>query len=334
MVTLREVATDAGVSVSTASRVLTGARPVQADNARAVLESAARLGYRGHHTARALRVQATQSVGVIVPVISNPFFPILVQAIERALHHEHDLAVLLCDSQDDAELEASRIRALLDRQVDALLCVPCHVRDSAPAVKAAARAAPVVQIDRWTEGANADIVSIDHAAGIRAAVDHLLKRGCERFAYVGARTTNAAARVRVAAFREHLAQTGMTDGPVLTGTYTIGWGRDAAAQLLDGDSSLDAIVCGNDLIAIGVLDGLRASGVAIPDDISVTGFDGIDFTRSTAPALTTVEQPVERIAARTVELLLERIRGSTARRRVDRFAGELIVRRSTGGGDG
>jgi LacI family transcriptional regulator len=334
VVTLREVAADAGVSASTASRVLSGARPVRADNARAVLESAARLGYRGHHTARALRVQATQSVGVIVPVISNPFFPVLVQAIERALHHTHDLAVLLCDSQDDARLEASRIRALLDRRVDALLCVPCHVRDSAPAVQAAARAIPTVQIDRWTDEADADVVSVDHAAGIRAAVDHLLASGREWFAYVGARTTNAAARARVTAFREHLAKADKTSGPVLAGTYTIEWGRDVAAELVGGDPPIDAIVCGNDLIAIGVLDHLRDRGVAVPDDIAVTGFDGIDFTRSTAPALTTVSQPVERIAARTVELLLQRIRGSKAPRRVDRFAGKLVVRASTGGSDG
>lgn len=334
MVSLRDVAADAGVSTSTASRVLSGARPVRADNARAVLESAARLGYRGHHTARSLRTQTTRSVGVVVPVISNPFFPVLVQAIERALHHEHDLAVLLCDSQDRAALEAERVTALLDRQVDALLCVPCHVRDSADAIGRAAATVPVVQIDRWTDDTVADVVSIDHAAGIRDVVEHLLDTGRRRLAYVGAETTNAAARTRTGAFRGRLDDAGRAVGPVLAGTYTISWGREAADRLLAGDDPPDAVVCGNDLIAIGVLDRLRELGVSVPDDIALTGFDGIDFTRSTAPALTTVAQPVERIAARTVELLLERIGGSDADHRVDRIAGELIVRDSTEPGHG
>ncbi|CAN5911107.1 LacI family DNA-binding transcriptional regulator [soil metagenome] len=329
MVTLRDVAADAGVSISTASRVLTGARPVKADNARAVLESASRLGYRGHHIARSLRTQATQSVGVIVPVISNPFFPVLVQAIERALHHEHDLAVLLCDSQDSAALEAQRIGALLERQVDALLCVPCHVHESSDAIRAAAATVPVVQIDRWTDDSVVDIVSIDHAAGIRTVVEHLIGTGRHRLAYVGADTTNAAARTRATAFRKRLDDAGITPGPVLAGAYTIEWGREAAEQLLRTSGTPDAVVCGNDLIAIGVLDQLRAAGVAVPDDIALTGFDGIDFTLSTAPPLTTVAQPVERIAARTVELLLERIGGSAEPHHVDRFDGDLIVREST-----
>lgn len=333
MVTLREVAADAGVSVSTASRVLTGARPVRADNARRVIESAERLGYRGHHVARSLRTQATRSVGIIVPVISNPFFPLLVQAVERVLHHEHDLAVLLCDSQDRPDLEARRIRALLDRQVDALLCVPCHVADSAPAARTAAAAVPVVQVDRWTDDVHADVVSIDHAHGIRAVVEHLVASGRRRLAYVGAKANNAAAQVRAAAFHDCLNAHSLPDGPRLAGEYTIGWGREAAERLLARGRRLDAIVCGNDLIAIGVLDQLRATRVAVPDDIAVTGFDGIEFTRSTAPPLTTVRQPVERIAARTVELLLERLDRAGEPPRTDRFEGDLVVRGSTGGDD-
>lgn len=334
MVSLREVAAGAGVSVSTASRVLTGARPVRADNARAVIESAERLGYRGHYLARSLRTQATRSVGIIVPVISNPFFPLLVQAVERVLHHEHDLAVLLCDSQDRPDLEASRIRALLDRQVDALVCVPCHVSDSAAAIRTAAAAVPVVQVDRWADDVHADVVSIDHAHGIRAAVDHLVASGRRRLAYVGATVDNAAARVRARAFADCLTAHALPGGRRVAGDYTIQWGREAAVELLAGERRLDAIVCGNDLIAIGVLDHLRGAGLAVPDDIAVTGFDDIEFTRSTAPPLTTVRQPVERIAARTVELLLERLDGVDAPPRIDRFEGVLLIRGSTGGDDG
>lgn len=329
VVTLRDVAAAAGVSVSTASRVLSGARPVRDANASAVLEAASRLGYEAHHVARSLRRQTTQSVGVVVPVISNPFFPLLVQTVERALHHVHGLAVMICDSQDRSELEIERVHALLARQVDALLLVPCHVTRSIDAVRMAADAVPVVQIDRWVDEALTDVVSVDHAAGIRAVVEHVVATGRRRLAYAGAVVTNAAARTRVVAFGDTLERSGLPVGPRVAGTYTIAWGRVAAERLLDADLRLDAIVCGNDLIAMGVLGHLREHGVAVPDDVAVTGFDGIEFTEITTPPLTTVRQPIDRIADRTVDLMLRRIGGATALRQVERLAGELLVRASS-----
>lgn len=332
MVTLRDVAIDAGVSVTTASRVLSGSRTVREENVEAVLRSAEKLGYRTHQVARALRRQSTETVGVIVPVISNPFFPLLVQEIERRLHHAHGLAVLLCDSQDEPSLERERVQALLDRQVDALLMVPCHLELSAVSVERAAAALPVVQVDRRVGGARADVVSVDHAAGIEMAVDHVVGRGRRRIALVGGALTNAAALDRSNAFRRRVRGHGLVTGSLLAGEYTMAWGRRAALRLLEMDTTPDAIVCGNDLIAIGVVEALRDAGVTVPDDIAVTGFDGLEFTGIIRPGITTVAQPIERIAERATALLLRRVQGHQGSPRVELLEPELIVRDSSGDG--
>src|SRR5918998_348563 len=191
-VTIREVAEEAGVSIATASRALSGSRQVTPTTRRAVLAASERLGYRANTVARSLRMGSTATVGMVVPVISNPYFPLLVEAVERELS-AGGRELLLCDSQDDVAIEAARVGALLDRRVDGLLFIPCDRRLSAATLSRARARVPVVQLDRSVDGEDADFVGVDNEVGIRDVVEHLAASGRRTFALVSSEEVDSTA---------------------------------------------------------------------------------------------------------------------------------------------
>jgi LacI family transcriptional regulator len=323
VVTMRDVADAAGVSVATVSRVLNGTRAVGHDATDAVERAVEQLGYRPNRLASSLRRSRTRSVAMVIPHIANPYFPRLVQAVERALvADDHEL--LLADSQDDPRIERRRVRSLMERRVDGLLLVPCHERDSAATL--AEVDVPHVLLDRVVTGVVDDRVVIDDAAGVRDTLAHLREQGRRSVAFVGAEPVTSTARERLETFRSEVDD----DVPILLRDFSLEWGRDAAAQLLAGDLP-DAIVCGNDLTAIGVVRCLRDAGVDLPAQVAVTGYDDVGFAEVCDPPLTTVRQPVDQLGAVAVQLLLERAGGDgpPAPRSVV-LRPQLIVRASTG----
>ncbi|MGW8379439.1 LacI family DNA-binding transcriptional regulator [Streptomyces sp. ODS28] len=331
-VTLRDVAQVSGCSVSTVSRVLAGSRPVGEETARAVREAAERLGYRPNRVARALRSRATGTVGLVVPQITNPFFPFLMRAVERALHAE-GRAVLLADCDEDTGVEASRLDALLERQVDGLVVIPVDEERSRAAVTEAADAVPLVLLDRGCGPGVADSVAVDNAAGMALVLEHLRRAGRSRVCFAGADSGSAAAE-RHAAYVAGAARLD-PEGPGRTelGDFSVEWGRTAAERLWPRRP--DAVVCANDLIAVGVVQRLRQLGVRVPEEVAVTGFDDVAVAGIVEPALTTVRQPVAELAAEAARLLARRPdtgeHGHTPQRTV-RLAPRLIVRESSESG--
>lgn len=303
MATIHDVAKLAGVSTSTVSRVLSRSRAVTPDSARKVLAAAEQLGYRYNAVARALRTNRSGTVGMLVPQISNPFFPALVEAVERRLQRE-GLELFLCDSQRDVDVEARRLRALIERQVDGVIISPYDFTGSAPAVRGIVGQIPVIQVDRRVEGSLTDWVGVDDAAGFTQVVDHLVAAGRCKLVFVSAELTNYSAKARRSAFDSALSRHGLTPAQApLLGGFEVEWGLTAAA-LVDL-SVVDGIVCGNDAIALGLLRGLRKAGVAVPADVAVTGFDDISFAEISDPPLTTVRQHWDVIADECVRLLLQ-----------------------------
>jgi LacI family transcriptional regulator len=331
--TIRDVAEAAGVSISTASRALSGRRKVSPEAERAVLAASQRLGYRANTVARSLRMRSTATVGMVLPGISNPYFPLLVEAVERTLSAT-GRELLLCDSQGDVTIESARVEALLDRRVDGLLFIPCEQRSSAATVMRARHQVPVVQVDRYVEGVDVDFVGVDSQAGLVEVIRHLLDTGCRTFAFVGARTDDSAARERLtaycAAMREHAPASAER---LLLGDYSLDWGRQAGQQLIDAGPLPDAIVCGADIIALGVIAALAESGVQVPGDVAVTGFDDIGFAAVSAPPLTTLRQPADAMVAEAVRMLDQRLSGAApvadSPRRHVLLRPELVVRHST-----
>jgi LacI family transcriptional regulator, galactose operon repressor len=303
-VTIAEVAARAGVSTATVSRALSGRGPVSPEVDRRVRQAASELGYQVNTIARALRNSRTDTVGMVVPNIGNPFFTSLVQSVEHAL--ERDGKVLfLCDAQSDPAVEAKRLRSLVARNVDGIVVSPTHGAHSAAAVLEAARALPLVQLDRFVDGTSTDWVGVDDIAAMRMVLDHLHAGGARTVGFVGSQETNSSSEQRLAGFLRRAGELGMTvdESAVLLGEFSVEWGETAVHRLVRAGGPPDALVCGDDLIALGVTRACRAHGLLVPDQVQVTGFDNIEFARLSEPALTTVDQPRDRIAAEAVRLL-------------------------------
>lgn len=303
-VTIELVAERAGVSTATVSRALSGSRPVSADSRRRVDRAARELGYSGNSIASALRRSRTDTVGMVVPSIANPFFTSLVESVEHTLHHE-GMQLLLCDSRQDPTVEGAHLKALAARQVDGIIISPCHGTRSRAAIETTTSAVPLVQLDRHVAGTNTDWVGVDDHLAMRLLMEHLAGRGVRSAAFISSTLTNSSTELRLAGFREHADRFGVRTRPewILLGEYSMQWGRRAADELLKTGPRPDAVVCADDLIALGALRACRDNGCRVPEDIKVTGFDDIDFASLFEPALTTIDQPRERIAAEAVRLL-------------------------------
>ncbi|MEU6033826.1 LacI family DNA-binding transcriptional regulator [Actinomadura sp. NPDC047616] len=303
-VTIAEVAERAGVSTATVSRVLSGRGQTSAEMQRRVRRAADELGYRVNSIARALRNSRTDTVGMVVPSITNPFFTSLVESVEHALGREGK-ELFLCDAQSDPEVEARRLASLVARNVDGIIVSPSHGTASGAAVQETADRLPLVQLDRFVGGTDTDWVGVDDIAAMRQVIDHLHDGGARSAAFVGSQLTNSSTEQRLAGFRRRAAERDLTvlEDWVLLGDYTVEFGEAAVARLARMDALPDAIVCADDLIALGVTRACRAHGIDVPGRVQVTGFDNIEFARLGEPALTTVDQPRDRIATEAVRLL-------------------------------
>ncbi len=327
-VTIREVADAAGVSTATVSRALSGVQTVDPELVARVRESAESLGYRANRVARALRRQSTQTVGLVIPDITNPFFPAVVQAIERELRHD-GLSLLLCDAGNDVDVEAELVRNLFDHQIDGLLISACDRIASRPAVQLAASRVPVLQIDQQTV-AEVPYVGVDQADAMGQIIGHLRDQGCQSFAYIGPRPEIPTARERFDAFADRVKP---VDPAAANRTYlgdsSIAWGHEAANRILADGPPPDAIVCANDQAALGALQALREHGVKVPGDVALTGFDDTVLATACEPQLTSVSQPLEELGARAVRELSAAIGQELRQPRSVLLEASLVIRGSS-----
>src|SRR5579875_3246622 len=219
-VRLRDVAAAAGVSLSTASRVLSGSPGTSPKAVAAVLAASERLSYRPNLMARGLRARTSGLAGIVVPGIGNPFFAELVEALESALR-DAGLDMILGDSGGAPSEEGQRLQTLVDRQVDGLVLIPAEQR--------ARLSAPIVQIDRQVDGFPADFVGVDNQLGIRLVLQHLAELGCRTIGFVSDDAASSTGRSRSDAIRAAVTQIpGLKLGPVLRGSFSIGFGSEAA----------------------------------------------------------------------------------------------------------
>ncbi|MFD5564417.1 LacI family DNA-binding transcriptional regulator [Kitasatospora griseola] len=321
---LLDVAAAAGVSRATASRVLAGTpRNVDPELARRVEDAARELGYRTNHSARALRTGTTGTIGVVVPSLANPYFVQLADAIAQQVRAAGGQLVV-SDAANSVEIEAEQIETLLGGRVDGLVVVPVSAAASGPAVRAAAKRAPLVLFDRWASGSGTVAVTLDNAAAMRLLLDHLDTLGRHRIALVAADQASSSGAERLAAFTE---ARGTGAATVLLPSFTTDAGRTAARRIAAQRDEIDAVVCGADVLAVGLVSTLQRSAVSVPGEIAVTGFDDTEILELLDPPITSIRHPLTAMAERTLTLLQ-----APARERaesVERFAPQLVVRAST-----
>lgn len=306
-VTIRDVAQAAGVSVATVSRVFNRPDLVTAALRARVLTTAERLGYVAYGAARALASGRSRAIGAIVPTLDNQVFAVCIDALQQRLD-AHGFALLVASAGYDAARETREVRLLLERGIDGLMLVGA---EHPPAVWAllGRRAPAVPAVVTWTSAA-ADIpvpcIGFDNAAAARRIVEHLLELGHRRIAMVAGPTVgNDRAAARVAGVRAALAASGLTLAPPYLSErpYTVPDGHAAALALLSLPDPPTAIVCGNDHLALGALAGARALGLSVPRNLSITGFDDLDFAAYAEPPLTTVRVPAAEMGQRAAEYL-------------------------------
>ncbi|HET7111490.1 MAG TPA: LacI family DNA-binding transcriptional regulator, partial [Gemmatimonadales bacterium] len=231
---MNDVAEKAGVSIATVSRVLNG-RPhsrISPWTRDAVMAAAKALNYHIDPIGRALRVQSTASLGLVVPNITNPFFPALIQAVEAA-GRRSSWSMVLSDAQDDPAVEREVTELLVARRVDALLISPCDRIRSRKTILRLAESLPVVQLDRSCTS-KVDHVGVDHVDAIGQVLAHLTAEGRTRLAFLGVHSSEWPAHQREVAFRRW-ARHHFPQAPVLLGESTLAWGSDAVTKALTDD---------------------------------------------------------------------------------------------------
>jgi LacI family transcriptional regulator len=327
--TIRDVAERAGVHPGTASRALNPAHPgrIAEPTASRVRAAAHALGYTPDPAARSLRTRRSGLVGVVVPDLTNPVLPPIVRGIEETLWAA-GLACLVADTDNDVEREAVALRELRARRCDGLV-IASATRDS-PTVRALAGGdLPAVLVTRDVDGAGLTFVAGDDAAGVEAAVRHLLDLGHARIAYLAGPPELSTTVTRLAAVRRTLAAGGTAEPVVVfCSAYAIAEGRRAGRALLASHTGVTAILAGNDMLAIGVYEALADAGLRCPEDVSVAGHNDMPLVGKLAPPLTTVAIPREDIGVAAARVLLDRLAGEAVPRRT-LLPTRLVVRAST-----
>ena len=312
-VTLKDVAREAGVSNTTASRVLTGKEsPVLISDAtrRRVEAAAAQLGYRPNLMARGLRTQRSGTVGVLVADITDPFSAALIPEITSVFTARGYQFLLSHDAFDPHSGRA--IDRLLGSWVDGLLVLGDDVLGREAEAEVLAHHRHMVGVARTRENTLIPSVNIDDALGIRLALEHLLALGHRHIGFVGNRLTWDMNR-RLQVFLAEMAERGLAVPPEVIALvpHSAAGGYAAASRLLAAKAPLTAILCAADLLALGALCALQEAGRQVPHSISVVGFDDIPLAAYTTPPLTTVRQPVVALAGTAATLLLDAIEGVT-----------------------
>jgi LacI family transcriptional regulator, galactose operon repressor len=298
--TLQDVARKAGVSAATVSYVLNGTGSVGRDVQKLVQDAAKSIRYRVNFAARATRTGQTHSIGLILPDLNNPFFPEMAQVVQAAARHA-GYAVFLVDSEGDTDIERSGAEDLISRGVEGIVWFPASEQD----VLAEYRDdVPIVVVDRPLP--DYDTVSSDYDAGGVALAKHVIASGHERIGMVVGPQTLSSAEQRRGGFVRTICQSGQIVWEV-ENDFSIKLSDQTRRQL--DDDSVTVIVCGNDLIAIGVMRALHEQGRRVPDDVSVVGFDDIPWAGYSIPGLATVRQPFGALGKQAADLLIRRISG-------------------------
>ena len=325
---IRQVARQAGVSIATVSRALTTPDKVSDKTLKKVLAQVERSRYKPNLLARNFRSKRAFSIVVLVPNIANPFFAEIIRGIEQVAQ-QHGYAVLLGDTEGREDREAYYVGLVETRQADGL--IQLH-----PRLPKAARGAngtldiPLVNACEYIEDAPCPRVGIDNAAAAREMTSYLLGLGHRRIGVVLGPDSSPLTSDRLRGYKLALrsAKVSADDTLIAQGDFTMSSGKAAAEQLFKAKQPPTAIFCFNDEMALGAIRFLKSTGRSVPQDVSVVGFDDIEFASFCDPPLTTIEQPTREIGNKAMSLLFDMLNGSKPEPTMHTLPIKLIVRDS------
>ena len=313
MKTLKDVAAKAGVSIATVSRVLAGDYPVSAQTKQRVLGAVQALHYHPNGIARSLRQSKTNTLGVLIPDIANPYFMQVIRAMEKAVD-KLGYHLLIASSNENAKQERDLLRIFLEKRLDGVIMAPNSRQASGELLQLFDGQVPVVFVDRTIDGVSANSV---HEEGRKAScelVEYLISQGHERIAIVNHSGTITTATEREAGFQDAMARAGLRirDTDVVWGDYSQETGYRAGKRFLKMvDGSPTAVFCTNNLIALGLLQAVYEAGKTVPDDMSVVSFGDPFPANFMAPKMTIVVQNPAHVGEQAAKLLLRKLDKAT-----------------------
>jgi DNA-binding LacI/PurR family transcriptional regulator len=326
---IKDVAREAGVSTATVSHVINNSRYVTEATREKVLSAVEKCNYYPNAHARSLASGRSNMLGVLVSDIANPFFPELVKSIEEAAF-ERGYDLILLNTNYDAERTSGYIKRLIQRKVAGVALMTSEM-DAALIDELARCHVSVVFLDSGSAGECMSNLLVNYETGIDEAVRHLVSLDHRRIAYIGGPGRLRSAIKRLEAFQGGIARhlPGAPASPLYEGDFRLEGGRRAAREMLAASCLPTAVIVANDMMALGVMQECRASGLRIPLDLSVIGFDDIAFAELSDPPLTTISLPRAELGRRAVEALMMTIEGANRQGLEMHIQTRLVIRGST-----
>lgn len=337
--TISDIAAKAGVSKATVSRVLNRRPEGVGAETRARIEAIVReTGFQRSAVARTLATGESRTIGLIIPDITNPFYPLLVRGVEGALR-QSGYSLLLCNSDRSIEKESDYVRVLLEKGVDGVILDSAASDCDCQLKLLDDKGVPCVLLDRAITGRRKrNGVFVDNRHGAHEAASYLFSRDRRALIFINGPADLSQSRQRLAGVVDAVREKGLPDTAlhVLDGDFSLASGYRLTLDLLDRagrrhDRRLpfDAIFAANDVMAVGALRALKQRGVAVPDEVEVVGFDDIELASLVEPPLTTVSQPTLEMGARSAELLLRLVAGERPRAKNLILKPRLVLRGTT-----
>lgn len=324
-VTIKDIAEHTGVSYATVSRTLnhlSGVSPATRDK---VLAAAEEMGYRPNIHARSLKTNKTNTIALILPDISNPFFADIAYAVDEYAF-KHGYTTIVCNTNWNVEIEKKHLDQLQNQRVDGIIYKPAGKKP----VDLSNVSIPSVILS-CIAGDNQNYIEIDNYKGGQIVADHLIACGYQHFSFIGGTRDSQSNGIRIDGYCTRLKERGreITDDHIVYGGFSVESGYQMAKQLMTKFPDIDGIFCGNDVIALGVLQYLMEINKLIPEEVGVVGFDDILLAGLPQIQMTTVAQPRNQMGMLSAEMLINTIDNKENPKHHVMLEPELVVRRST-----
>ncbi|WP_173916999.1 LacI family DNA-binding transcriptional regulator [Halobacillus sp. Marseille-Q1614] len=330
MATIEDVAKLAGLSRTTVSRVINDQPYVTEEKKEKILDAMNQLGYVPNSSARRLRSQRTETIAVLLPRVTNPFFGRLIESIEEQAS-DYGYQVIVCQTHDNKKKELDYLNLLKTKQVDGI--VLASLANDWKDIEPFLASGPIVLCNEYLENDHISMIHIDHRQAAFEATLHLIEQGCRHLAYATGGHHTHITQERKLGFLHALQQHNIEFNPDLEISHTLNVeeGRKAFYYIKEHHPYVDGIFTGSDEVAAGVIYAATQEGWRVPEDLAVVGFDNQMLSLLMVPAITTIQQPVDDMAVKAIQVLVEKLRNKhTAHEHRYVYPYELFKRKSTG----
>lgn len=304
--TIKDIAKKTGLGLATISSYLNGGN-VRAKNRILIEEAIEELHFEVNEIARGLKTNRTRLIGIIIPELNNPFFAEVVGEMEDILRN-HGYATMLCDCRTDDKREVEAIEFLKKRRVDGVISMPV-AKDGTCLRELQESGIPVVTVDRKLENLDCDCVLVDNRGGTKRAVERLIEAGHRRIGIITGKNEVYTTKERLLGYCDALEEAGIKrdDSLIANGQFTIKGGASALKELVENHADMTAVYVCNYEMMVGAMIEINELGLRIPEQLSLIGFDNIEFAKACVPRLSIVTQPIQDIAKEATNCMLKRL---------------------------